>query len=153
DAADEPETEVYAGGGDLGRHDGRRNENPRADHRPYDEGSRREHPQAPIEAALPSRHLSFGLRESASAKPGPTTSLAALLATMRRNTTGPRSETSRNVVEAPAMLEPLAETRGKLGKLAQLMRRKSVEDAHVDSERPENQLKRTLGPIDLTALG
>ena len=37
--------------------------------------------------------------------------------------------------------------------LAQLMRRKSVDDAHADSERPENQLKRTLGPIDLTALG
>jgi basic amino acid/polyamine antiporter, APA family len=35
----------------------------------------------------------------------------------------------------------------------ELMRRKSVEDAYADSERPEHQLKRTLGPIDLTALG
>src|SRR5262249_61349729 len=37
--------------------------------------------------------------------------------------------------------------------LAQLMRRKGVEDAHADSERPEGALKRSLTAIDLTALG
>jgi APA family basic amino acid/polyamine antiporter len=37
--------------------------------------------------------------------------------------------------------------------LAQLLRRKSVDDAAADSERPEHALKRTLGPVDLTALG
>ena len=37
--------------------------------------------------------------------------------------------------------------------LAQLTRRKALEDAHSDAEAPENRLKRTLGPLDLTALG
>jgi APA family basic amino acid/polyamine antiporter len=37
--------------------------------------------------------------------------------------------------------------------LAQLTRRKSVDDAHADSERPEGALKRSLSAIDLTALG
>src|SRR5262249_10049774 len=58
----------------------------------------------------------------------------------RGNSTCPRTETRKNVVEAPAML-------------AQLVRRKSVDDAHADSERPEGALKRSLTAIDLTALG
>jgi APA family basic amino acid/polyamine antiporter len=37
--------------------------------------------------------------------------------------------------------------------LAQLTRRKSVADAHADSERAEGALKRTLTAVDLTALG
>src|SRR5947209_2593225 len=37
--------------------------------------------------------------------------------------------------------------------LDQLMRRKDVGAAYADSEAPEGRLKRTLGPIDLTALG
>jgi APA family basic amino acid/polyamine antiporter len=37
--------------------------------------------------------------------------------------------------------------------LAQLMRRKTVADAHADSERPEGALKRSLSAVDLTALG
>jgi APA family basic amino acid/polyamine antiporter len=37
--------------------------------------------------------------------------------------------------------------------LAQLLRRKAVDDAQSDAEAPEGRLKRTLGPIDLTALG
>ena len=35
----------------------------------------------------------------------------------------------------------------------QLLRRKGVEDVQSDAEAPENRLKRTLGPLDLTALG
>jgi APA family basic amino acid/polyamine antiporter len=37
--------------------------------------------------------------------------------------------------------------------LAQLSRRKGIADVTADSEVAENRLKRTLGPIDLTALG
>jgi APA family basic amino acid/polyamine antiporter len=37
--------------------------------------------------------------------------------------------------------------------LAQLMRRKPLAEAESDAEAPEHRLKRTLGPIDLTALG
>src|SRR4051794_32150769 len=37
--------------------------------------------------------------------------------------------------------------------LAQLLRRKPVDDAQSDAEAPESRLKRTLGPLDLTALG
>src|SRR5262245_18817659 len=37
--------------------------------------------------------------------------------------------------------------------LAQLLRRKSVDDATRDSVAPELSLKRTLGAVDLTALG
>lgn len=37
--------------------------------------------------------------------------------------------------------------------LAQLLRRKTVDEASADAEAPEGRLKRTLGPIDLTALG
>ncbi|HJZ84387.1 MAG TPA: amino acid permease, partial [Polyangia bacterium] len=36
---------------------------------------------------------------------------------------------------------------------AQLFRRKGVDEATSDAEAPEQRLKRTLGPIDLTALG
>src|SRR5689334_17644797 len=37
--------------------------------------------------------------------------------------------------------------------LAQLTRRKPIADATADAEAPEHRLKRTLGPLDLTALG
>src|SRR5512140_1952576 len=37
--------------------------------------------------------------------------------------------------------------------LAQLLRRKSVDEVSADAEAPEGRLRRTLGPIDLTALG
>ena len=37
--------------------------------------------------------------------------------------------------------------------LAQLLRRKSIDEASADAEAPEGRLKRSLGPIDLTALG
>jgi len=37
--------------------------------------------------------------------------------------------------------------------LAQLLRRKNVDEASADAEAPGGRLKRSLGPIDLTALG
>jgi APA family basic amino acid/polyamine antiporter len=37
--------------------------------------------------------------------------------------------------------------------LAQLIRRKPVAEAESEAEAPQGQLKRTLGPLDLTALG
>ena len=37
--------------------------------------------------------------------------------------------------------------------LAQMLRRKTVQDAHDQAENTEHKLKRTLGPVDLTALG
>src|SRR5260370_36221360 len=37
--------------------------------------------------------------------------------------------------------------------LDQLLRRKEVSAAYADAEAAESRLKRTLGPIDLTALG
>ncbi len=40
-----------------------------------------------------------------------------------------------------------------MGMMDQLLRRKGVEDVQSDAEAPENRLKRTLGPLDLTALG
>ena len=41
----------------------------------------------------------------------------------------------------------------RMGMMDQLLRRKGVEDVQSDAEAPENRLKRTLGPLDLTALG
>jgi APA family basic amino acid/polyamine antiporter len=37
--------------------------------------------------------------------------------------------------------------------IEQLLRRKAVDEAQSDAEAPESRLKRTLGPLDLTALG
>src|ERR1700742_5195271 len=37
--------------------------------------------------------------------------------------------------------------------LAQLLRRKAIGDATADGDAPEGRLKRTLGALDLTALG
>src|SRR5215831_11587011 len=37
--------------------------------------------------------------------------------------------------------------------MSQLVRRKTVDDAYADSERPEGALKRSLSAVDLTALG
>jgi APA family basic amino acid/polyamine antiporter len=51
------------------------------------------------------------------------------------------------------MQQPPVRVEAVQGKASPLWRRKDVNAVHADAEAPEGRLKRTLGPIDLTALG